>query len=145
MTRQNEQIEKEGKAMAKKVVISEFVSYSGHNVSANGVVNLTLLAKYGELTNTIQAMQLLNEDIKMKARLGSSKPMLLGTFRIKNIMVDGDGESKIKLASTRDAVELDNINALPFSNEDNSEFMIRMEATVEEADETESESETEGE
>lgn len=131
--------------MAKKVVISEFVSYSGHNVSANGVVNLTLLAKYGELTNTIQAMQLLNEDIKMKARLGSSKPMLLGTFRIKNIMVDGDGESKIKLASTRDAVELDNINALPFSNEDNSEFMIRMEATVEEADETESESETEGE
>ena len=133
------------KAMAKKVVISEFVSYSGHNVSANGVVNLTLLAKYGELTNTIQAMQLLNEDIKMKARLGSSKPMLLGTFRIKNIMVDGDGESKIKLASTRDAVELDNINALPFSNEDNSEFMIRMEATVEEADETESESETEGE
>lgn len=133
------------KAMAKKVVISEFVSYSGHNVSANGVVNLTLLAKYGELTNTIQAMQLLNEDIKMKARLGSSKPMLLGTFRIKNIMVDGDGESKIKLASTRDAVELDNINALPFSNEDNSEFMIRMEATVEEADEAESESETEGE
>ena len=131
--------------MAKKVVISEFVSYSGHNVSANGVVNLTLLAKYGELTNTIQAMQLLNEDIKMKARLGSSKPMLLGTFRIKNIMVDGDGESKIKLASTRDAVELDNINALPFSNEDNSEFMIRMEATVEEADETESESEIEGE
>lgn len=133
------------KAMAKKVVISEFVSYSGHNVSANGVVNLTLLAKYGELTNTIQAMQLLNEDIKMKARLGSSKPMLLGIFRIKNIMVDGDGESKIKLASTRDAVELDNINALPFSNEDNSEFMIRMEATVEEADEAESESETEGE
>lgn len=133
------------KAMAKKVVISEFVSYSGHNVSANGVVNLTLLAKYGELTNTIQAMQLLNEDIKMKARLGSSKPMLIGTFRIKNIVVDGDGESKIKLASTRDAVELDNINALPFSNEDNSEFMIRMEATVEEADEAESESETEGE
>lgn len=131
--------------MAKKVVISEFVSYSGHNVSANGVVNLTLLAKYGELTNTIQAMQLLNEDIKMKARLGSSKPMLIGTFRIKNIVVDGDGESKIKLASTRDAVELDNINALPFSNEDNSEFMIRMEATVEEADEAESESETEGE
>lgn len=131
--------------MVKKVVISEFVSYSGHNVSANGVVNLTLLAKYGELTNTIQAMQLLNEDIKMKARLGASKPMLLGTFRIKNIMVDGDGESKIKLASTRDAVELDNINALPFSNEDNSEFMIRMEATVEEADEAESESETEGE
>ena len=131
--------------MAKKVVISEFVSYSGHNVSANGVVNLTLFARYGELTNTIQAMQLLNEDIKIKARLGANKPMMLGVFRIKNIMVDGDGESKIKLASTRDSVELDNINALPFSNEDNSEFAIRMEATVEEADEAESEGETEGE
>lgn len=131
--------------MAKKVVISEFVSYSGHNVSANGVVNLTLLAKYGELTNTIQAMQLLNEDIKIKARLGANKPMMLGVFRIKNIMVDGDGESKIKLVSSRDSVELDNINALPFSNEDNSEFAIRMEATVEEADEAEGEGETEGE
>ena len=131
--------------MAKKVVISEFVSYSGHNVSANGVVNLTLIARYSELTNTIQAMQLLNEDIKIKARLGSSKPMMLGIFRIKNIMVDGDGESKIKLASSRDSVELDNINALPFSNEDNSEFAIRMEATVEEADEAEGEGETEGE
>lgn len=123
----------------KKITISEFVSYSGHNVSANGVVNLTVTAKYGELKNTIQAMQLLNEDIKMKARLGSSKPMLLGTFKIKNIMVDGDGESKIKLASTRDAVELDNLNSLPFANEDNSEFVIRMEANVEEAEADEEE------
>lgn len=125
----------------KKITISEFVSYSGHNVSANGVVNLTVTAKYGELKNTIQAMQLLNEDIKMKARLGSSKPMLLGTFKIKNIMVDGDGESKIKLASTRDAVELDNLNSLPFANEDNSEFVIRMEANVEEAEADEEEGE----
>ena len=126
--------------MSKKVAITEFVSYSGHNVSANGIVNLTLAAKYGELTNTIQAMQLLNEDIKMKAKLGADKPMLLGTFRIKNITVDGDGESKIKFASDRDAVELDNINALPFSNEDNSDFMIRMEATIEDVEEEESES-----
>lgn len=125
----------------KKITINEFVSYSGHNVSANGVVNLTVTAKYGELKNTIQAMQLLNEDIKMKARLGSSKPMLLGTFKIKNIMVDGDGESKIKLASTRDAIELDNLNLLPFANEDNSEFAIRMEANVEEAEADEEEGE----
>lgn len=125
----------------KKITINEFVSYSGHNVSANGVVNLTVTAKYSELKNTIQAMQLLNEDIKIKARLGSSKPMLLGTFKIKNIMVDGDGESKIKLASTRDAVELDNLNSLPFANEDNSEFAIRMEANVEEAEADEEEGE----
>lgn len=130
--------------MSKKVAITEFVSYSGHNVSANGIVNLTLAAKYGELTNTIQAMQLLNEDIKMKAKLGANKPMLLGTFRIKNITVDGDGESKIKFASDRDAVELDNINALPFSNEDNSDFMIRMEATIEDIEE-EGEAQDEGE
>lgn len=117
-----------------KITISEFVSYSGHNISANGVVNLALAARYGELKNTIQVMQLLNEDIKIKARLGSNKPMILGTFRIKNIMIDGDGESKIKLASTRDAVELDNLNSLPFANEDNSEFAIRMEANVEDVE-----------
>lgn len=125
-----------------KITISEFVSYSGHNISANGVVNLALAARYGELKNTIQVMQLLNEDIKIKARLGSNKPMILGTFRIKNIMIDGDGESKIKLASTRDAVELDNLNSLPFANEDNSEFAIRMEANVEDVeDETGSDEE----
>lgn len=123
------------KAAVTEFVITEFVSYSGHNVSANGVVNLTFVAKYSELTKTVQAMQLLNEDIKMKAKLGANKPMLLGTFRIKNITVDGDGESKIKFASDRDAVELDNVNALPFSNEDNSDFMIRMEATIEDAEE----------
>lgn len=116
----------------KKITINEFVSYSGHNISANGIVNLTLVAKYSELTNTIQAMQTLNEDIKIKARLGSEKPMMLGIFRIKNIVIDGDGESKIKFASDRDSVELDNINKLPFANEDNSEFMIRMEANIEE-------------
>ena len=77
-------------------------------------------------------MQMLNEDIKIKARLGSEKPMMLGTFRIKNIVIDGDGESKIKFASDRDSVELDNMNKLPFANEDNSEFMIRMEANIEE-------------
>lgn len=123
----------------KKITINEFVSYSGHNISANGIVNLTLVAKYSELTNTIQAMQTLNEDIKIKARLGSEKPMMLGIFRIKNIVIDGDGESKIKFASDRDSVELDNINKLPFANEDNSEFMIRMEANIEEDENKEEE------
>ena len=125
----------------KKITINEFVSYSGHNISANGIVNLTLVAKYSELTNTIQAMQTLNEDIKIKARLGSEKPMMLGIFRIKNIVIDGDGESKIKFVSDRDSVELDNINKLPFANEDNSEFMIRMEANIEEEDENKDEEE----
>ena len=123
------------KKMAKKVVISEMVSYSGHSISSNGVVNMNLKARYSELTKTINAMQMLNEDISIKARVGSEKPMMLGTFRIKSILVDGDGESKIKLASTSDAVELDNVNKLPYANDDSSEFTIRMEARIEEADE----------
>ena len=123
--------------MEKKVVINELVSYSGHNVSANGVVNLTLVAKYSELANSIQAMQMLNENINIKAKLGAGKPFLLGMFRIKNILVDGDGESKLKFVSERDSIELDNLNSLPFSNEDNSDFTIRMEATIEGEDEDE--------
>lgn len=128
----------------QKITINQMVKYGGHNVSANGVVNLTLVAKYGELTKTISLMQLLNENISMKARVGSFKPMLLGTFMIKQIIVDGDGESKIKLSSSMESVELDNINKLPQTiSDDSQEFAVRIEATID-GEEEESEEEENG-
>ena len=47
----------------KKVVVKEVVNYKGHSVKANGSVDLSFSAMYDELTNTIQCLQMLNNDV----------------------------------------------------------------------------------
>lgn len=127
------------------VKVKEVVKYSGHSLSANGSVNFTLKAQYSELTNTIQAMQMLNNDVHIKAKLPGNKPMKLGMFRIKQIVIDGDGESTLKFNGLNDYIEMDNLNLLPLNNDDNKEFVIMMEADIEVEDETEEEGEDDGE
>lgn len=114
-----------------KVKVKEVVEYAGHTLSANGNVNFTLKASYSELTNTIQLMQMLNNDVDIKARLPGGKPMKLGSFRIKQIVIDGDGESKIKFNSLNDYVEMDNLNVLPNNGADVKEFTVLLETEIE--------------
>ena len=114
-----------------KTKVKEIVEYAGHTLSANGNVNFTLKASYSELTNTIQLMQMLNNDVDIKARLPGGKPMKLGSFRIKQITIDGDGESKIKFNSLNDYVEMDNLNMLPNNGADVKEFTVLLEAEIE--------------
>lgn len=113
------------------VKVKEVVKYGGHSLSANGSVNFTLKASYSELTNTIQTMQMLNNDVNIKAKLPGGKPMKLGMFRVKQIVVDGDGESTLKFNGLNDYIEMDNLNLLPLNNDDNKEFVVLMEAEVE--------------
>ena len=113
------------------VKVKEVVKYGGHSLSANGSVNFTLKASYSELTNTIHMMQMLNNDVIIKAKLPMSKPMKLGMFRIKQIVIDGDGESILKFNGLNDYIEMDNLNLLPLNNDDNKEFIVMMEAEVE--------------
>lgn len=113
------------------VKVKEVVKYGGHSLSANGSVNFTLKASYSELTNTINMMQMLNNDVSIKAKLPASKPMKLGMFRIKQIVIDGDGESILKFNGLNDYIEMDNLNLLPLNNDDNKEFIVMMEAEVE--------------
>lgn len=113
------------------VKVKEVVKYGGHSLSANGSVNFTLKASYSELTNTIQMMQMLNNDVNVKAKLPAGKPMKLGMFRIKQIIIDGDGESTLKFNGLNDYIEMDNLNLLPLNNDDNKEFVIMMEAEIE--------------
>ena len=119
------------------VKVKEVVKYGGHSLSANGSVNFTLKASYSELTNTIQAMQMLNNDVNIKAKLPAGKPMKLGMFRIKQIIIDGDGESTLKFNGLNDYIEMDNLNLLPLNNDDKKEFVIIMEAEVETEEEGE--------
>lgn len=119
-----------------QVKVKQLVEYNGHGLRANGSVDLNFKAKYSNLVNTIQLMQLLNNDITIKARVGK-RTSTLGIFRIKNIVIDGDGESKMKFVGLSDYIEMDELNNLPLSKEDASEFYVMYEADVEE--ETESE------
>lgn len=126
------------------VKVKEVVKYGGHSLSANGSVNFTLKAQYSELPNTIQLMQMLNNDVNIKAKVPGGKPMKLGFFRIKQIVIDGDGESTIKFNGLNDYIEMDNLNLLPLNTDENKEFVVLMEADIE-TDEDEMEETDDGE
>jgi hypothetical protein len=114
-----------------KIKVKEVVKYGGHSLSANGSVNFTLKAQYSELPNTIRLMQMLNNDVSIKAKIPSGSPMKLGFFRIKQIVIDGDGESIIKFNGLNDYIEMDNLNLLPLNSDENKEFVVLMEAEIE--------------
>jgi hypothetical protein len=114
------------------VKVKEIVKYDGHSVSANGSVNFNIKASYSELVKTISVMQMLNNDVNIKVKLPGNKPMRIGIFRIKQIVIDGDGESKIKFNGLNDFIEMDNLNKLPLNSDEMKEFTVLMEAEVEE-------------
>lgn len=118
----------------KTIKVKEVVTYGGHSISANGSVNLTFKAQYSELVNTVQSLQLLNNDVFIKARVAGMKPMKLGMFRVKDVNVSGDGSSTIKFNGISDYIEVDNLNTLPLKDSDTPLFNILMEAEIEEED-----------
>ena len=121
----------------ESIKVKEVVTYNGHSLGANGSVNLTLVASYSELVNTIKVMQMLNYNVTIKAKLQNGKPFVLGNFMVKQIVVDGDGESKLKFNGLIDYVEMDNLNILPLRGEEVTEFVVLMEAAIEEETELE--------
>ena len=126
------------------VRVKEVVKYGGHSLSANGSVNFTLKAGYSELPSSIKLMQLLNNDVYIKAKTPGERPMKLGEFRVKQIVIDSDGESVLKFNGLNDYIEMDNLNLLPMNDSDIKEFVVMMEADIEEEND-ESEDEDDGE
>lgn len=114
-----------------KAKVKEVVEYKGHSLSANGSVNFTLKAQYSELVKTIQLMQMLNNDVSIKAKIPGGNPMKLGFFRVKQIVIDGDGESTIKFNGLNDYIEMDNLNLLPLNSDENKQFVVLLEAEIE--------------
>ena len=123
------------------IKVKQVVTYGGHSMSANGSVNLTLKSAYSELTKTVQQLQMLNNDVNIKAKLPGGKPMKLGAFRIKQIAIDGDGESVLKFNGISDYIEMDNLNLLPLNSDESKEFIVMLEAEIE----SEKEVDTDGE
>lgn len=122
--------------MKPNIKVKQTVEYRGHSLSANGSVNLTLKAPYSELVNTINTMQMFNNDVIIKAKVGKDK-FSLGVFRIKDIKIDGDGESTIKFNGLSDYVEMDNLNSLPLNDSDSKQFNVIYAAEIEQEDEEE--------
>lgn len=115
-----------------EIKVKQVVKYGGHNIMANGSVNLIFTASYSELTKTIGIQQLLNNDIEIKCKLPDVKKVIvLGRFRIKQSVIEGDGESKIKLNGLKDYIETDNLNLLPLNSDSVSEFVVLYTADVE--------------
>lgn len=125
----------------KNIKVKQVVVYGGHSLKASGAVDFTLKSAYSELVNTIQMMQMLNNDVNIKAKLPGKKPMKLGMFRIKQIQIDGDGESILKFNGLNDHIEMDNLNLLPLNTEDDKEFVVLMETEIEEEEEGEEDGE----
>ena len=115
----------------KKIKVIGFFSYKGHSVLQNGSVNLTLKAMYSEIANSVQLLQMLNNDVKIQVKMATEKkPFTIGTFRIKSVNFDGDGESIVKFNSLNDFVDIDSINKLITKDE----FKVLFSANVEEED-----------
>ena len=117
------------------IKVKEVVTYGGHSLKANGAVDFTLKASYSELSNSIKLMQMLNNDVNIKSKVPGGKAMKLGMFKVKQIIIDGDGESVLKFNGISDYIELDNLNMLPLNDSDTKEFVVLMEAEIEEEDE----------
>lgn len=115
----------------KQIKINEVVQLNGYSLKASGAVDLVLVAEYGELVKSIQVLQMLNNDVTIKAKVPGNKAMMLGVWRVKNVIVDGDGESKLKFNGLSDFIEMQNLNLLPLKSDDNPRFQILMEAQIE--------------
>lgn len=118
--------------MTEKVKVEQVVTSGGYSISAAGVTMVTFKCKYGELVNTVQMLQLLNNDIDIVANVPGEKEKAVGHyFRLKQITVDGDGEQTIKLQGVSEFTEVDTLSMLPFKNAEIPEFRITLSSSIE--------------
>lgn len=114
----------------KNVDINVVCLYNGHTMSPNGNVDIKLKCSYGELVDYIRLVQMLNNDILVEIQLPDEKPDEVGTFRIKSINVDHDGEGKLSFNSMVDFVNLSTVNKLCMVEKD-TPFKVKFSATIE--------------
>lgn len=123
----------------KKVEVNLLAKYSNHSVKENGIVVLCLKAQYSQLSKSILCSQMLNEDVSIKVALKKDSILSLGSFRIKKLLIDGDGESKLIFSSTNEAVELNSLNKVSMTGPDGLEFKTKLTANIDTEKEEEEE------
>lgn len=83
--------------------------YNGHSIKNNGDLDLNFKADYSEIVNVVSLVRMLNQSIDVKTKVGSEKPKSLGSFSLKTLSIDRDGESKIKFNSDFNAIDPDTL------------------------------------
>lgn len=92
----------------KKIKCTLEAQYDGHSIKRNGDLDLNFKLPYSELTSSLLLVQMINTNIDLIARIGTEKPVKLGTFMLKNLGIDRDGESKVRFNSEVDNIEINN-------------------------------------
>ena len=113
--------------MEQNVEVKVIGKYNGHSVKANQSVDLGIKAGYDQLANSVQLLQMLNNDVTILAKVPDIKPFKLGTFRVQAVNVSHDGESVIKFNSMADFTEVDNFSKLIGSEM----VVLKVSATIE--------------
>lgn len=109
--------------MEREIKIKLEMYYNGHDIKSNGNVNLKFKCPYSELAESIQALQMLNNDIKVFVKLpDESKPKQLGVFRLKENKISSDGESALWFNSQVDYVEMRSVNEI--INSDSLRYLL---------------------
>ena len=98
--------------MEKHIEVKLVGKYAGHSVKANQSVDLGIKAGYDQLTQAVQLLQFLNNDVIILAKVPDTKPFKLGMFRVQAVNISHDGESAIKFNSMADFTEVDNFSKL---------------------------------
>lgn len=114
--------------MAEKIKIKTVVTYEGHQVKKNKSVDITFKCEYGELPQYIKLVQFLNENVDITIKQSDEPAEKLGTFMIRDIRIDHDGEGTLKFNSMVDHSECQIFHRLA----GNEPFKIMFEAEVEE-------------
>ena len=95
------------------VKIASAATYNGHRISKAKMVELGLVFKYEQMPKYIKLVPLVGEDIECIVKLDDEDHKLsLGTFVIKDLAVKQDGEMVLKLVTSSDMAEFDNITTL---------------------------------
>ena len=95
----------------EKIKIKFESTYNGHSIKKNGTIDLSFVAPYSQITNTVNLLQLINCNITLKVKI-RMQVYNLGVFYLKELKIDREGESTIKFNSELDSVNLDSFNYL---------------------------------
>lgn len=113
----------------KEVRIRSVAKYNGHSVKPTKVVALSFKFRYDELPNSVQSLQMLNENITIKVKLGDEQAITVGVFMITGLNFNGDGDSILNVGSNLDSIEPTAINDLAAFGKDEI-FKVMLEALI---------------
>jgi hypothetical protein len=113
--------------------------YLDHNVKGqNRSVTVQFKMPYSELSQYVQTLQLLNENITVAGKIGADKkPVNFGVFSLNNLNIDRDGEGKVKFNSLLDSIKANELNNLAARNDE--PLILFLKADVDTEDEVKEE------